>query len=152
MKSKSLKQFAGALALLAFSTMIFAPEPAEAKWRDSSDELPGMDSNVGTYLAVGAGLIALIGIVALVKHSGKDDTPTPADSALATPADTAAAAGDAVEQSETQERGISSVFETEPAPRLGLYLGTLPAETSGTSRAFSDLSRVGVKVGLSLNF
>ncbi|HOD66004.1 MAG TPA: hypothetical protein PK186_10095 [candidate division Zixibacteria bacterium] len=146
-------KLAAALTLASLAAYILIPSSASARYHDHSDELPGTDTPVGTYLAVAAGALAVVGIIALVKHSGgKDKDVVPADSSSTgreEPAEETEGEGDAAGQS---SGGESAVSDDAGASRLGLYLGLNPAETIGSDGRRPDFSDLGVKVGFTLSF
>ncbi len=154
MKTTKFKQITVAVTLAAFALVMFAPAPAQAGWDDQSDELPGMDNNWGTYALVAAGVVAVIGTIALIKK-GSDNSDT-----TEKPADQEPLNADGVEEAEGDKAGSDAAasgsvsFDAEAyAPsRFDLYVGLDQAGGSHVSDGSLKLSDLGVKVGVSVSF
>jgi hypothetical protein len=154
MKSLFTHQMTGlaVLAVFVFATL-FTPATAEAKYRDNSDQLPGMDGpNPTPYIIAGGALIGGFVLYKVFSHKSDNDKKVQGPTDFSAPAD----GGDKLESDAdaTQDPdGAELSFENDQESRVKLYLDVTSDDNGSDDRGpamdFSDLT---VKVGLSLGF
>ena len=135
---------------------IFTPSTAEARWRDGSDNLPGMHE-FPTGLAVLTGVVAVGAIVYMVAKKNKNDKELPTENSTKEDAEeTSGATTDSTQTSTSDPAVTSSLLNTDSnqsGSKLGLYFDVdspdLPPTVLNTKPRFSDLT---FKVGFSIGF
>ncbi len=152
MKNSQTKTTGVLLATVAFVIyLFFAPATANAGWRSHYDEYPGTDSNVGTYLLVAAGAVAVIGIIALVKHNNTNAKhKTEDDKADSTKTDSGV---DNSAQNEAKSAELMMITtEATVGSRLGLYIDVAQDDNGFDRDKAFDISDLTMKAGISLSF
>jgi hypothetical protein len=140
------------MSMLIVSVML-APNEAEAKWHDHSDELPGMDFNATPYFIAGGVIVGGLIIYMIASHHSKDkaDTVKTSDS-TATKQATPSGEGEGNSGSQTPKQS-----ELIPAPKqssqLGVFFNVTDDNThAGVMKSRSDLSDLTLRAGIKLGF
>ncbi len=155
MQRFSTKSTVAALIVAVFTAyVLFTPSPAYAKWDDRSDELPGMDNSLGTYLLVGAGIVAAGTVVYLIAKSGKDDgaNQKPDVTSPTSTAETTEQPAAEDDDAENQEHGTTGQL-LEKQGDLKFYFDVRPEKLdNGFDDRALGVSNMTVRAGVSLGF
>ena len=159
-KQKTVKSLM-IVVLLAFAVNIVVVPSSDAKWRDNSDDLPGMQ-NFPTELAIVAGVLVIGGITYFIVKKSKKDKTEKTDIGQ----DTETSTTDSVIDSNSDTESVTSLDNNKSVrnlnehpvsekqkSRVGFYLNVDQDNLSnGINKSELDFSDVSVKVGFSIGF